>query len=599
MVRGLDGFDSYAEWLDLPVDRRPPNHYELLGLQSGEGDAALIRNASVERSARVRRYCLGPHGTEATRLLGELGAAFACLSDPILKAAYDRQLIGEAPNCGAGVPPGVSEADETPTPQKRQWAAASDSSEEIGPPPIRHDSTTYDDEAPPRRIRRPNRPRRGAHADGWQKPQRQFLAVGAALVLAATCGVVWSARRPLIEEAPRVADRRQVSVAVAPTAAPSPVQPSDRTEQPAVVKATMDTPTQARPAPTDRADAIADREDSTGRDLETTKAPARNGDPAAPSASAAEEKVEIASAAQAAALDAFGLLREPPETPTNRTDHPVSTPRPTDNDQGAPGDMTLGLQADKSDARILPPLMNSDTTDRSSVWRLSTGDDPELLELTLDGPVDVAHLELLEPSEPVKIDRAIIKTNSGSTVEMGLRPVPFYQDGIRRWSFGATHRARTNRLLIRFRPTEDGFVELAGAAVYDYMGIQHIPVLVRAVRKTAGLSEPAAATTKNHDTAVGVEDDAMEELARQELRNVRDNGLIAEYAAFFKDPRNKKTKAAIEAISDLEQMVHGKVSIEGATLARRILVGLAKQTDTPLGQAASEALRSEKNNSPR
>lgn len=39
-------FDPYQEWLGIPPHRRPPTHYDLLGLSEGETDTERIRDAA-------------------------------------------------------------------------------------------------------------------------------------------------------------------------------------------------------------------------------------------------------------------------------------------------------------------------------------------------------------------------------------------------------------------------------------------------------------------------------------------------------------------------------------------------------------------------
>lgn len=85
-------FDPYLEWLKIPVERRPPTHYELLGLPDFESESAHIHTAVMERMALVRRYQLGEHSDIVVQLLGELSGAFNCLSDPQRRQAYDEQL---------------------------------------------------------------------------------------------------------------------------------------------------------------------------------------------------------------------------------------------------------------------------------------------------------------------------------------------------------------------------------------------------------------------------------------------------------------------------------------------------------------------------
>ncbi len=67
--------DPYLEWFDVPASRRPPDSYDLLGLPNGETDAKRIREAAVERSARLRQHLNGPHRDEAKRLIAEVAQA--------------------------------------------------------------------------------------------------------------------------------------------------------------------------------------------------------------------------------------------------------------------------------------------------------------------------------------------------------------------------------------------------------------------------------------------------------------------------------------------------------------------------------------------
>jgi hypothetical protein len=85
-------FDPYLEWLQIPAHRRPPNHYDLLGLSDFESDGQRIQQAALTRAGQVRRYQLGRHADDALRLIGELSTAFDCLSTPDRKRQYDDTL---------------------------------------------------------------------------------------------------------------------------------------------------------------------------------------------------------------------------------------------------------------------------------------------------------------------------------------------------------------------------------------------------------------------------------------------------------------------------------------------------------------------------
>lgn len=85
-------FDPYHIWLGIPPDRRPPTHYELLGIRPDETNVDVINAALIRQSAYVRNFQKGKHTDDATRILNELSAANVCLTDPALRSAYDATL---------------------------------------------------------------------------------------------------------------------------------------------------------------------------------------------------------------------------------------------------------------------------------------------------------------------------------------------------------------------------------------------------------------------------------------------------------------------------------------------------------------------------
>ncbi len=90
-------FDPYWQWLQIPVDRRPPTYYDLLGLPALTGDAQRIHAAHRERYAYVRNFALGDYGEQANEILSELSLALDCLTDGAKKRAYDKTLGGVRP----------------------------------------------------------------------------------------------------------------------------------------------------------------------------------------------------------------------------------------------------------------------------------------------------------------------------------------------------------------------------------------------------------------------------------------------------------------------------------------------------------------------
>jgi hypothetical protein len=562
----LDGFDFYAEWLEVPVDCRPPNHYELLGLKTGESDAALIRAASIERSARVRRYCLGPHGAEATRLLGELGAAFACLSDPETKAAYDRPLLGNV---------------------------AADSSADVSPPPIQRPFDAS--EAPPRRSTVAEKKASPvARSDLWLR-RRQVASsaparftIAAALLLAVTCGAIWFQRRPPDGLASSGKEVRPTSLASVPAVASSRDEPFNRNQKSTAPAAPTDAVPPSLPPPGAKSESSVERSSPTVRAETAPEGAPKDDLPAVPSSNDTNEEA----GAPSVGPQGSDTPDEPPPAPSKENDPLLAVSKLLDKVQGGqPAGKKARPAGGQDRARVLPP---------GAMWRLNAGDQPESLEVTFENPVDAAHIELFEPVSPAMIDQAVIESADGSTAE--IKPVPvFHQDGVRRWSFGSTRRAPTKRLLIRFRPTTDGVVDLAGVAVRDRSGDVLFPTLVRAVNKVGDRVNTAPATG-DEDQGTGAEaEDPIEELARQELTIAQNKQprRAADYAKFLGDPSYVKTKAAIEAVADLEQIVNETPKSSDAKLARGLLARLARtKKDTPLGEEASRVLRSTNYRSP-
>lgn len=79
-------------WLNLPPDSWPPNHYQLLGLEPGETNAAVIEQHVQERLETLRRYQL-IHPEPATEAMNRLAQAFVCLTDAESRRAYDAGLL--------------------------------------------------------------------------------------------------------------------------------------------------------------------------------------------------------------------------------------------------------------------------------------------------------------------------------------------------------------------------------------------------------------------------------------------------------------------------------------------------------------------------
>ncbi len=100
-----------CSWLGLPVDCWPPDHYRLLGLQSGESDVAVIEEQVHQRHDSLRRYQM-MYPEQATEAMNRLAQAFVCLTDPAAKKAYDEQVLGRR----ASTPPPMPRIAPPPLP---------------------------------------------------------------------------------------------------------------------------------------------------------------------------------------------------------------------------------------------------------------------------------------------------------------------------------------------------------------------------------------------------------------------------------------------------------------------------------------------------
>jgi hypothetical protein len=86
------GCDPYYQWLGIPPDEQPANHYRLLGIRSFEGNAEVIATAGDHRLIALKTYQIGPHGQLSQHLMNEVSAATACLLNREKKAEYDVRL---------------------------------------------------------------------------------------------------------------------------------------------------------------------------------------------------------------------------------------------------------------------------------------------------------------------------------------------------------------------------------------------------------------------------------------------------------------------------------------------------------------------------
>ncbi|QDV44166.1 hypothetical protein Enr13x_40280 [Stieleria neptunia] len=152
----------YQEWLEIPADRLPPNHYALLGLYDFESDETLIESAAKSRSAYLHQIAAGPRRKIVQEMLGQVAIARRTLLSGESRSAYDESLRSGA---ATNATPGAS----TPVAIEPAAAVASESSQ-------RRESTV---------------PRPRTKASDWK-----YHGISAAVLLTVVAIVFWVNRNP-------------------------------------------------------------------------------------------------------------------------------------------------------------------------------------------------------------------------------------------------------------------------------------------------------------------------------------------------------------------------------------------------------------------
>jgi serine/threonine protein kinase len=132
-------FDPYREWLDIPPADQPPNYYRLLGLSLYESDCAQIARAAEERCARIKTHLESEHKPDAERLLKQIDAVRAHLSNPQKKTVYDTALRQKqaAMVSAQNLFDGVEKVEKSPAPVAGSPSAAvAGSAAAVKSPPV-------------------------------------------------------------------------------------------------------------------------------------------------------------------------------------------------------------------------------------------------------------------------------------------------------------------------------------------------------------------------------------------------------------------------------------------------------------------------------
>lgn len=86
------GFDPYHQWLGIPPNQQPADHYRLLGVRSLEDDLDVIASAADRQMSHLKTFASGRYSEASQNLLNEIARARLCLLNPHKKKQYDQQL---------------------------------------------------------------------------------------------------------------------------------------------------------------------------------------------------------------------------------------------------------------------------------------------------------------------------------------------------------------------------------------------------------------------------------------------------------------------------------------------------------------------------
>lgn len=156
-------FDPYQDWLGIPPQAQPPNHYRLLGLQPFEADEEVIEAAASRLIAFCEQNTQGPHAADARRIVVEIAAARLCLLDRNTRQAYDTQLRSRA---------AAKSAAKTPVGRIGKQAARPQATGVRRPVPPPAPRQANSPERPSPRQSAPERPAPVAPAKGSQSAAR-------------------------------------------------------------------------------------------------------------------------------------------------------------------------------------------------------------------------------------------------------------------------------------------------------------------------------------------------------------------------------------------------------------------------------------------
>jgi hypothetical protein len=98
-------FDPYYEWLGIPPDEQPADHYRLLGVRRFEANLNVIETAAERQMLLLKTRQNGPHSELTQQLMNEVSSSRICLLNARRKSEYDAKLRSRVDSQTAPVPP--------------------------------------------------------------------------------------------------------------------------------------------------------------------------------------------------------------------------------------------------------------------------------------------------------------------------------------------------------------------------------------------------------------------------------------------------------------------------------------------------------------
>ena len=100
-----NSFDPYHQWLGIPKEDQPPNHYRLLGLDMFEENEQVIARVGERQIMHVDKFTSGEHHAVAQQILSQLSIARQVLLDPERRSAYNDELRQGTASRSSSPPP--------------------------------------------------------------------------------------------------------------------------------------------------------------------------------------------------------------------------------------------------------------------------------------------------------------------------------------------------------------------------------------------------------------------------------------------------------------------------------------------------------------